>query len=163
MAYLFGSTLSGNTTVTAPLLSRALSQVSTSLSGQHPQKVMHTFQTEILIACFLFSCGRFLEGKYHVSVAISLGTAARLHKIRSSEVGRSSYLLPARDPIEEGERIDACWTGLAVDKCWAVALAAPANRPSPCSPGAQMDTPWPLEVEDYQNVSISRRSPPRHC
>ncbi|KAF8913294.1 hypothetical protein CPB85DRAFT_1252432 [Mucidula mucida] len=154
-AYLFGAALSGNAAVAAhhgTLLSRALAQVATSLSGNHPQKVMHTVQAEFLLAYFLFSSGRFLEGKYHVSVAISLSVGAGLHKIRSSD-GRSSAhgLAPPHDPIEEGERIDACWTGLIIDQCWAVALAAPSNLTVPTIvPGTQTDTPWPLEVEDYE-------------
>ncbi len=161
--YLFGAALSGNAAVAAhhgTLLSRALAQVATSLSGNHPQKVMHTVQAEFLLAYFLFSSGRFLEGKYHVSVAISLSVGAGLHKIRSSD-GRSSAhgLAPPHDPIEEGERIDACWTGLIIDQCWAVALAAPSNLTVPTIvPGTQTDTPWPLEVEDYERVSLSSKT-----
>ncbi|KAF9005320.1 hypothetical protein BDZ89DRAFT_1168952 [Hymenopellis radicata] len=146
-AYLFGAALSGNAAVAAhhgAQLSRALAQVATSLSGNHPQKVMHTVQAEFLLAYFLFSSGRFLEGKYHISVAISLSVGAGLHKIRSSD-GRCTHgLAPPHDSIEEGERIDACWTGLIVDQCWAVALAAPPNLT------CQTDMPWPLEVEDYE-------------
>ncbi|KAK0186050.1 hypothetical protein F5146DRAFT_166538 [Armillaria mellea] len=154
--YLWGTKLSGlpnSTEIEGELITRALSQVST-LEGNHPHKIIHTIQARYLLAYYLFSSGRFLEGKYHVSMAVSLVKASGIVKIRSDQIDtrESSVLRAAQDPIEEGERVDACWNMLILDKCWAVALASPTNIVCPSDdPRDQVDTPWPLEVEAYGN------------
>ncbi|KAK0210095.1 hypothetical protein DFS33DRAFT_1251608 [Desarmillaria ectypa] len=156
-AYLWGTKLSGSSTSTEiekALLARSLSQVSSSLTSNHPHKVIHTIQTEYLLAYYLLSSGRFLEGKYHVTTAVSLAVSSRIDKIRSDRIDPhdSSVLRPPQDPIEEGERVDACWNMIILDKCWAVALASPTNIVCPTDdPKVQIDTPWPLEIEGYEN------------
>ncbi|KAG7453179.1 uncharacterized protein BT62DRAFT_50144 [Guyanagaster necrorhizus] len=155
--YLWGTKLSGSSTSTEierTLLARALSQVSGSLAGNHPHKIIHTIQTEYLLAYYFFSSGRFLEGKYHVTTSVSLAVSSKIDKIRSDQIDpRENLVLPAaQDPIEEGERVDACWSMIILDKCWAVALASPTNNICPSDdPKMQVDTPWPLEIEDYEN------------
>ncbi|PBK70072.1 hypothetical protein ARMSODRAFT_123581 [Armillaria solidipes] len=155
--YLWGTKLSGlstSTEIERELLTRSLSQVSSSLEGNHPQKIIHTIQTEYLLAYYFFSSGRFLEGKYHVAKAVSLANGSGIVKIRSDQINprEISGLRAAQDPIEEGERVDACWNMIILDKCWAVALASPTNIVCPSDdPKDQVDTPWPLEIEAYEN------------
>ncbi|KAK0227711.1 hypothetical protein IW262DRAFT_551926 [Armillaria fumosa] len=154
--YLWGTKLSGlpnSTEIERELTTRALSQVS-SFEGNHPHKIMHTIQTRYLLAYYLFSSGRDLEGNYQVLMAVSMAKASGIVKIRSDQIDpRGSSELPAaRDPIEEGERVDACWNMIILDKCWAVALASPTNINCPSDdPRDQVDTPWPLDIEAYEN------------
>ncbi|KAJ6621458.1 hypothetical protein B0H10DRAFT_987588 [Mycena sp. CBHHK59/15] len=150
--YLIGITFSDSLKVhEKTFLSRALSSLPVSLSGLHPHKAIHALQAEILLSNYFFSSGRFLEGKYHVTAAVSLSVSSALHKIRSEysalTVGVST-LRPPANSIEEGERVDACWTTLVLDKSWAVALA---THPNMQDSGDALDTPWPLEAEDYAN------------
>ncbi|KAK0470877.1 hypothetical protein IW261DRAFT_1344795 [Armillaria novae-zelandiae] len=159
--YLLGIFLSHTPSLTLhekTFLERALADVSGALSNHHPQKVLQTIQAETLLASYFLASGRFLEGKYHVTAALSLGLSIGLNKIRSDRNTSSgpATILPApQDAIEEGERIDACWIVFILDKCWAVALA---SEPSSMCPsdivGIQIDTPWPLEVQDYEHVGF---------
>ena len=67
-------------------LTRATQEATTALSGNHPHKIMHSIQAEVLLATYFFSNGRFFEGKYHVANAVStaISTGTGLHKLRSS-------------------------------------------------------------------------------
>lgn len=160
--YLLGIFLSHTPSLTVhekTFLQRALADVSGALSNNyHPQKFVQTMQAEVLLACYFVASGRFLEGKYHITTAVSLGLSTGLNKIRSdrnTSTGlATSVLPPPHDAIEEGERVDACWTVLILDKCWAVALASAPNYASPSDivgEAHQLDTPWPLEVQDYEH------------
>lgn len=142
-------------------LSRALQHTANALSGNHPQKVLHALQSEILLAYYFFRNGRFLEGKYHSSAAASLAISCGLNKIRSASnsapnpdlVGNQSFTLPIpRDTIEEGERINGFWTVFILDKCWSVALGSPSNLTDSETLGTRIDTPWPLNPRDYEQV-----------
>ncbi|KAK7035933.1 Zn(2)-C6 fungal-type domain-containing protein [Favolaschia claudopus] len=136
-------------------LSRALNLTAKSLSGIHPQKVMHTLQAEILLAYYFFASGRFLEGKYHTAAAVSLALSSGLHMVRSTKGAPPTSLLPAaRDAVEEGERIHAWWTVVVLDKAWAVAFNEDPHLQLQHQ-SSSVDTPWPLEMEDYQNGRLS--------
>ncbi|KAJ7122664.1 hypothetical protein C8R43DRAFT_1111972 [Mycena crocata] len=131
--YLWGLRLSKQSQLITqePLfLSRALKLMGKGLSGIHPQKIMHTLQAEILIAYYFFASGRFLEGKYHTAAAVSLAP---------------------RDAVEEGERIYACWSTMVLDKAWAIALSENPHQNQDCV----VDTPWPLESDDYEKGGLS--------
>ncbi|KAJ7901092.1 hypothetical protein B0H14DRAFT_2670628 [Mycena olivaceomarginata] len=132
-------------------LSRALNLAGNGLSGLHPQKVMHTLQAETLLACYFFASGRFLEGRYHTASAVSLALSSGLHMIRSANIP-SSVLPPSQDAIEEGERIHACWAVIILDRSWAAVLGEQAHLEYQ----QQIDTPWPLEVDDYGKGLLTR-------
>ncbi|KAJ6472282.1 hypothetical protein C8R47DRAFT_1054121 [Mycena vitilis] len=152
--YLWGLRLSQQAPLIAQepnFLSRALDFTAKGLSGNHPQKIMHNLQAEILLAYYLFSSGRFLEGKYHTASAMSLGLSSGLHLVRSA-TGPPSSLPPANDAVEEGERIHACWSGVILDKAWAVALSEDPHL-DPHRQNYAVDTPWPLEMDDYDKAS----------
>lgn len=142
-------------------MNRAIQDASTALSGTHPDKIMHAIQAEVLLATYFFSSGRFFEGKYHVTTAISIVFSAGLHRIRSAlpqqaPVGGTPTRLPTpRDSTEEGERILALWTVLDLDKHWAVALEESPNFEYSTNPlSTKVDTPWPLEMEEFEQVCI---------
>ncbi|KAJ6542863.1 hypothetical protein B0H19DRAFT_1268066 [Mycena capillaripes] len=149
--YLWGLRLSGRPNLMAQepvFLARALNLTSKGLSDTHPQRVMHTLQSEVLLSYFFFASGRALEGKYHTAGAISLSLSSSLHLIRSGTQSPPGILHPAADVVEEGERIHAWWAVLTMDRCWAVGLCETpgfAHRDSL----SMVDTPWPLECDDY--------------
>ncbi|KAJ7320702.1 hypothetical protein DFH08DRAFT_386510 [Mycena albidolilacea] len=152
--YLWGLRLSKQPELIAlepVFLSRALNLAGNGLSGLHPQKVMHTLQAEILVAYYFFASGRFLEGKYHTASAVSLALSSGLHMIRSANIP-SSVLPPSQDAIEEGERIHACWAVIILDRSWAAVLGEQAHLEH----RQQIDTPWPLEADDYGKGLLTR-------
>ncbi|KIK57050.1 hypothetical protein GYMLUDRAFT_173403 [Collybiopsis luxurians FD-317 M1] len=139
-------------------LTLASRELASSLSGSHPNKIIYSIQAEILLARYLFSTGKVLEARYHLSRAMSLGIGSGLNKIRSNQTPTRmssalgvSYLPPPIDSIEEGDRIMTCWTGFTLDKLWAAALDTSSDMICPAQiPGAQTDTPWPQEPEVYE-------------
>jgi hypothetical protein len=144
--------------------SRALQYVSSALSGMHPQMFLHTLQAEILLGSYFFRNGRFLEGKYHMSAAASLTISGGLNGIRrdSSDAAdvvgdRSPSLPPPKDAVDEGERINGFWAALILDKCWSVALSSPSNFTDDETLGTRIDTPWPLDDADYEQVCLLPR------
>ncbi|KAK0224807.1 Zn(2)-Cys(6) binuclear cluster domain-containing protein [Armillaria nabsnona] len=156
--YLLGIFLSHTPSLTVhekTFLERALTDISGALSNHHPQKFVQTIQAEVLLASYFLASGRFLEGKYHITAALSLGLSIGLNKVRSdrnTSPGPATILPAPQDAIEEGERVDACWIILILDKCWAVALASAPSSTCPSDlVGIQIDTPWPLEVQDYEH------------
>ncbi|KAF8175475.1 hypothetical protein K438DRAFT_1480685, partial [Mycena galopus ATCC 62051] len=135
-------------------LSRTLSLVANGLAGNHPQKAMHNLQAEILLAYYFLASGRFLEGKYHAAAAVSIALSSGLHLIRSANV-LSLVLSPAQDAVEEGERIHACWVVMILDKGWAVVLGENPHLDHQ-QQNLVVDTPWPLEMHDYEKGQLSR-------
>lgn len=155
--YLWGLRLSKQAHLVAQepvFLSRALKLTAKGLSGLHPKKVMHNLQAEILLAYYFFASGRFLEGKYHTTAAISLGLSSSIHIIRSAHTASPGPLPPIRDSVEEGERIHGFWIAMILDKAWAVALGETPNLDHQ-NTACTVDTPWPLEVEDYEKVRFA--------
>jgi hypothetical protein len=141
------------------LLSRAVRQISTALSGNHPKKVLHIMQAEVLLANYFFRTSRFLEGRYHYNAAVSLSIGAGLHKIRATRpllpvVHFTADIVPApEDTIEEGEMINGFWTVFILDRWWCACLGTPSLIADSEELGTQIDTPWPLDTEGYERVS----------
>lgn len=137
-------------------LFRATQDAATALSGTHPSKVIHSIQAEVLLATYFFANGRFFEGKHHVANAVSTALSSGMHKIRSAAPGQQSTrnrISSPRDPVEEGERIIGAWTVLTLDKVWATVLEHTPNfEDSTHVLGTQVDTPWPLEMEDFEQA-----------
>ncbi|KAJ7069545.1 Zn(2)-Cys(6) binuclear cluster domain-containing protein [Mycena amicta] len=165
--YLWAVHLSGNddliATFEARYLSRALRSAVDSLSSAGnlaPDTILHTIQAEVLLSQYFFRTTRFLEGKYHMSAAISLVLSSGLHRLRSSDTAATSgsnrgllgaafqVLPPPRDAIEDMERIAAFWTVLTMNNCWTTADGSPSNMVyTKSTPDARIDTPWPVDVE----------------
>ncbi|KAF8869890.1 hypothetical protein CPB85DRAFT_775849 [Mucidula mucida] len=137
---------------------RAVRDTAQGLASGHPQAVMHSIQAEILLAHYFYRQSRFVEGKYHASVTVSLALSAKLHKIRSidgpSDVPNATSLPPPPDAVEEGERINGFWTVFMLNKSWAAADDSPSPFQCTFSPEARIDVPWPLEIENFQIPSI---------
>ena len=153
------------------LLDRTVVHLTSSLGSPDPVKRIQALQTELLLAQYYFCNGRFLEGRYHANSAVSLAVSCGLHRIRSSEPSPSPTSSPSalmggvigtgglfdlaqpRDMVEEGERINTFWSVFNVDRCWAVATGTPTMLYDDAGLGTQIDTPWPLAIEDYERVS----------
>ncbi|KAI3612458.1 hypothetical protein WG66_010051 [Moniliophthora roreri] len=135
------------------LLSQALQEAASTLTSTHPNRVMHGIQAEVLLSTYLFDNGRILEGKYHLSTAVSLAIGAGLHQIRSQQ-NRSPSLPPPVDPIEEGERINAFWTVYMLSNMWGVAVGSTSSTIFDTNPSSEIDTPWPLDMSEYERASI---------
>ena len=165
--YLFGVHLSrtdSSQAQSSTFLNQALQTLSVALTSGHPQRVLHTIQTHVLLSYFFYRSGLNIEAKYHAAAACSLVISSGLHKVRSpsaypgaigeSPIQTSSILLhkPVADAIEEGERISALWSTFALSRLLAVALDPPDAI---CGvfdvPGVQIDTPWPLTMKEYED------------
>ncbi|KAK7040796.1 hypothetical protein VNI00_009702 [Paramarasmius palmivorus] len=152
--YLMGAYLNLDINVAAQakhLLKQALHDVTHGLSVDHPQRILHLVQGEVLLAQYFFLNGRLIEGKYRISTAISLVLGARFHKIRAAEhsppPGRSGLrnLPPPTDALEELEQVNALWTVLILNHCWNAADGATPDI-SYDRPESRIDAPWPLDI-----------------
>ncbi|KAJ6510891.1 Zn(2)-Cys(6) binuclear cluster domain-containing protein [Mycena sanguinolenta] len=157
VVYLWAIHLSGSEellTDEAGYLSRALRTAADALSATHAKTVLHSIQAEVLLANYFLRNTRFLEGKYHLSAAVSLVISSGLHRIRSGDsaalggpLGPAFHaLMPPQDAIDECERINALWTVLTMNNCWTTADGSPSNI-SYTDSQARIDTPWPLDID----------------
>ncbi|KAJ7595951.1 Zn(2)-Cys(6) binuclear cluster domain-containing protein [Mycena floridula] len=161
VAYLWGISLSQSRTYTVrepEYLARSLHNVANALSHDHPDKILHSIQASVLISQYFFRCGRMLEGKYNLDTAVSLVIANGLHAIRSphSAAPRSYHGRP--NQIDEGERINAFWTVFTLHNCWSCLMDGPASQFFD-NPGAHVDTPWPLDTEQYEKNMLPAHYP----
>ncbi|KAJ6494730.1 hypothetical protein C8R47DRAFT_1213414 [Mycena vitilis] len=134
--YLIGIALSGSSAWRAhekTFLSRALTALPVSLSGIHPRRAIHALQVEVLLSNYFYSSGRFLEARYHTAAAASLALSTVLST-------STATLRSDAEVIEEGERRDAFWTIVVLDKSWAVALATYINIQDSSE---MLHFPWP--------------------
>ncbi|KAJ7232178.1 hypothetical protein B0H12DRAFT_1262412 [Mycena haematopus] len=179
VVYLWAIHLSGSEefiTDEAGYLSRALRTAADALSGTHANTVLHSIQTEVLLANYFLRNTRFLEGKY-VSNPPLIDPAPltdtnwpapqrrgfarhQLWAASNSDCGlvcgggplgpvsgpAFHSLTPPRDVIDECERINALWTVLTMNNCWTTADGSPSNI-SYTDPQARIDTPWPVDID----------------
>jgi hypothetical protein len=147
------------------LLTRAVQHVATDLMGTHPNKVIHTLQAEILLSYYFLRTGSLLEAKCRAGTAVSLALGSGLHKIRSANfmvpstigiIHDQPYALPPpADTLQEAERINGFWAVLMLHKFISVALEAPAHVCGALeAPGMQIDTPWPIDMDVYEDGII---------
>ncbi|CAK5271706.1 unnamed protein product [Mycena citricolor] len=155
--YLWGVHLSNDPRITAyepAFLAHALKSTASGLSGAHPRTVVYSIQASVLLAVYFFRTARRLEARYHTSVAIATALSAGLNRIRG-RAAQGGLALGEVGALEEGERISAFWSAVALGGCWAGCGAMEPNvvlfKFSPSSGAAALivDTPWPLEPGDY--------------
>lgn len=137
-------------------LSRALSHARQALTARDRTGILHCIQAEVLLAEYFFRRGKVIEGKYHTNAATSIVFSVRLHKIRSAEEegGPSSFedlatssLDPPSDMVDEGEGINAFWAVVTLNCSWTA---------EECGSFYDIvDTPWPLDMQQYSQVNFS--------
>lgn len=138
------------------MLTAALQSLSVNMD---PSRIIYVLQAEVLLAHYLFHKNRRLEGGYHAAAAVSIAVACELHKIRSAtwrSGGGAVRLYPPTDAVEEGERVRAFWAVFTLDRCWAVWLQSTSVFLNTPTAATLVDTPWPLEMEAYEEVSHAR-------
>ncbi|KAJ7654361.1 hypothetical protein B0H17DRAFT_385970 [Mycena rosella] len=147
---------------------RALQHAATDLRPSHPQSFLHTIQAEVLLSHYFFRNGSFLEARAHTATAVALALGGGLHQIRSirkpaipvieiTEMNANEIRLPApADTVEEGERINGFWAVFTLQSNISVALLPAAHVCGVFEAGGmQIDTPWPLEIEEYKQGLLS--------
>lgn len=131
-------------------------------------------QASVLLARYFFAIGRLHEASYHASAAADLAVQVGLHQISSSyalaisqeqrwvnfpsinPVSSSElHLAPPQDSIELGERIGVFWQVYILDRLLSVALRRPPCIVDDDCVETRIDTPWPDDIEEYENVSLS--------
>ncbi|KAF7790044.1 hypothetical protein EIP86_000993 [Pleurotus ostreatoroseus] len=142
-------------------LSRALTALNDAIAN--PSSVVDLIQASCLLSIYFMTNGRLVEGSYHASAAASLAIQWGLHQIGSPEIptgvitsdwGSTFRLEPAKDSIEEGERICAFWQAYVLDRCWSVALQRPCVMPDSTHIRTTITTPWPQPMEEYEAGEI---------
>ena len=129
-------------------------------------QILHAIQAEVLVALYLYGRERRLEARNHNNVAVALAVNCGLHRLypnfgygdqspRSpvSPSIVSHSLPPPQSWVEFGERLNVFWSVFNTDRCWMV-LGTPCYLvDDPLRGGDEIDSPWPLEMSDYERVS----------
>ncbi|KAJ7932340.1 hypothetical protein B0H13DRAFT_1455291, partial [Mycena leptocephala] len=128
---------------------------------------LQTIQTEVLLSYYVLRTGHRLEARAHTASAVALALGGGLHHIRSSEYTEIPLIAVTEaasdgirlqvptDAIDEGERINGFWTVLMLQINLSVAIDPAVGVYSELDAnGTQIDTPWPLDIEDYQRYAL---------
>ncbi|KAJ7868696.1 hypothetical protein B0H13DRAFT_1456856, partial [Mycena leptocephala] len=138
---------------------RAQRHIATEIST-HAQ-LLHTIQAQVPLSTYFFRMNCILEAELYANGAATLALGYQLHKIRSSRPETPRLLLmdmfpaPPADVVDEGERVRAFWAVACLQSNLGVSINT--WRSSFCilkSPSGKIDTPWPLEIEDYEAVAL---------
>ncbi|PFH46407.1 hypothetical protein AMATHDRAFT_69915 [Amanita thiersii Skay4041] len=152
--YLWGLNLSNNSEFVmdeSAILSNAHGLASEFERFDDNTSFLHKLQAKVLLAYYFYAHGRDLEGNYYVSILLSDALSRGLHKIRSSRDDWTMMMPAPNDDIEEGERIHASWTVSMLIQVWSPGLDFATSLLDPAQhPCGQIDTPWPLDPEDYE-------------
>ncbi|KAJ3541279.1 hypothetical protein NMY22_g3946 [Coprinellus aureogranulatus] len=166
VVYLWGIRLSGSAEVVArepAFHTRAIQEATGNLSSGHPHQVIHGIQADVLLAYYYIAQEKYSEASYYVTSATTTALSANLHKIRSrhtvaqaSEGEEPNALPPARDAVEEGERILAMWNVFILDKLLATATGQMPNFVNVSDrPDRRVDVPWPMSMGDYEQGHLA--------
>ncbi|KAH8093821.1 hypothetical protein BXZ70DRAFT_385305 [Cristinia sonorae] len=137
------------------ILSLSMAALAAAVSNIQPEDLLYILQTEILLSNYFFHKDRRLEGAYHVTAAVSFVLGSNLHQITdwkgTGAVSTAAFQLPMpADAIEQGERINAFWTVFCLDRCWSVALGSHSALARRNLLSAQILTPLPFDMIDYE-------------
>ncbi|KAL0564943.1 hypothetical protein V5O48_017092 [Marasmius crinis-equi] len=106
----------------------------TTSEQTHPKALVQTIQAQVLLANYFFLEDRTLKGKYHLGMAVSLVSSARLYTYAS---------------VEDGEKVNAFWMVYSMHSVWDPPGSAVEER--------KIDVPWPT---DEQSIPGSWASQP---
>jgi len=150
---------------------RALHEINVALDNS--DRLVDIVQASSLLAVYLYSNCRTLEGYCHSFSAARLAVGLGLHQIHHPEsLGLESYtgemsqlvnstqitpipISAPRDRMELMDRISAFWQVFMVDRCWSVANGLPVALPDSDSPQIRIKTPWPSPMIDPEIVSFT--------
>ncbi|KAJ7495951.1 hypothetical protein B0H11DRAFT_1801658 [Mycena galericulata] len=147
--FLFGIHLSGSPALQereSIFLGRAVQ----SAAPLQPHQVVQNIQAEALLAQYFLRQGRFLEAMHRINTAASLSIGCGLHRLQGTQTERNAYTLPpTRDAVEQGERVNACWSIMASHRILSIILQWPSSVSDILD--EQIDLPWPLEMGVYES------------
>ncbi|KAK7037528.1 hypothetical protein VNI00_011020 [Paramarasmius palmivorus] len=162
-------------------LTRTLHEITVALDGS--DRLVDIVQASCLLAVYLFSNSRILEGYCHSFSAARLAVGLGLHQLQQpknyvhqgaftgSERGSSSNPIaglitglapsgtspipipPPKDATELRERISAFWQVFMVDRCWSVANGLPVALPDGEHHQGRIKTPWPEPPDDVPLIT----------
>ncbi|KAK7006167.1 Zn(2)-C6 fungal-type domain-containing protein [Favolaschia claudopus] len=169
-AYLWGIHLSRSEPLVsyeAVFIRRAQQHIATELSeSAHSVHRLHTIQAHVLLASYFLRTKQFIEAEFHTNGSVTLALGYHLHKIRSTRppspplIGASTFTEvfpdPPRDDVEEGERIRGFWTVVSQQNNLLMTVRTANNLGVLDSPNVIIDTPWPLDMEEYEVGMLSR-------
>ena len=141
--YLFGAYVSGDVHLQSlqdELLGYSLQDLSAALANLEGPAIADVVQTEVILAIYLISCNRYLEGVYHLDGASALLLAGRLHDAQRArqiqpvtDARHGNTDDPQVDVIEGEELARANWAVVALDSCWSSILRRAARLPDATS------------------------------
>ncbi|KAI0047936.1 hypothetical protein FA95DRAFT_1572220 [Auriscalpium vulgare] len=140
-------------------LARALAFLSDAM--QTVDRIIDVLQGCCLIALYLLSHGRLAEGSQYLSTAASFALQWGLHRQVSEQpnpgLGLESHFVlpPARDTVEQGERVLAFWQVYYLDQCWSVLLRRPAIIHDGRDLLSAITVPWPQDISDYEAGNVN--------
>ncbi|KAJ7200151.1 hypothetical protein GGX14DRAFT_169923, partial [Mycena pura] len=165
--YLWGSVLSqGHVPPHSPYTPAAfiacilqnIPQDLASATASH-QRLLDTIQAEVLLAFYYLYAASPVPGRAHAAAAASLALGANLHTIRApSPVMQTSYppfslagpvFPPARNAVEEAQRIHAFWAVVIINNYWVGTEGSPSAVPY----SIPVDTPWPGSSQSGSTVT----------
>ncbi len=129
--------------------------------------ILAVIQAEVLLANYLCSVGRTLEGRYHSGAAAALCVSSRLHVPAETLTAANRMAMAPSAPMDHpdnitlGERVNAFWTVYSLDTLWAIASESLSSMSGPSAgtlmtipPNMTISAPWPRTMADYERVSV---------
>ena len=126
-------------------------------------RILHIIQAEILIAQYLYCREDLKEGRCHNNAAVTLAVNYGLNRLYPNfgygdQSPQSptllSHSLPAPQSwVEFGERLNLFWSVFNIDRCWLVVGSHCIMPDDAIRGGHCIDSPWPLDMTDYERVS----------
>ncbi|KAF8344078.1 uncharacterized protein EI90DRAFT_44791 [Cantharellus anzutake] len=169
--YLLGCFFSGNPQLAAyePLfLQRARQGIANAL--ELAEGLPPSIQAASLVATYLYSKGRVLEGYYLSCATARFAVGCGLHQIESPYYntgaaavgaggtplpGLQPLLEPARDATEYGERIHTWWQVWMVDQCASVSTNLPPALYDSSDAYARITTTFPPDIAEFETGSLN--------
>lgn len=136
--------------------SRTLHNITVSLDNS--DRLLDIVQASCLLAVYLYSHNRALEGYCHAFSAARLAVGLGLHQLRPLDPSSGSMdsalnpestpipITPPRNAFEHRERIATFWQVFMIDRCWSVANGLPIALPDGECHLVRIRTPWPTPL-----------------
>lgn len=127
-------------------------------------RLVDVVQASSLLAVYLYTNHRVLEGYRHAFSAIRLAVGLGLHQIRPLDISaalgfpQQSSLIPLPIPqnhTELTDRISAFWQIFMVDRCWSAINGLPLALPDKENSQTRILTPWPIGFDEFDWVNTS--------
>ena len=121
------------------------------LANQPPTRGIQIVQTEVLLATYFFAVGRNLEASYHVNAATRLAMSFGMHKTTPKVISGATGVRVS-DGLEDTQRVNVFWKVFCLDQLWAITNVQPAIMRVADEPATDVETPWPMANEDFDQV-----------